>query len=315
MTTLFTVFALLGFAANSILCRLALGSGSVDAATFTLIRLVAGAVALLALQGIAGSAGRKPKVMGLAQATPAPTTAAVPTSRDRWISAALLFLYAGPFSYAYLSLGVATGALILFPSAQFTLLVGAILAGEKLHAFEAIGIAVALAGFIYLISPGLHAPSPAGSALMVVAGIAWGLYSLRGRGSRDPIGATTGNFMRSVPFALLVVAVAFTAHKAHVDAGGTCLAVASGAIASGLGYVSWYAALRHLSAIRAAALQVTVPIIAALGGFLLLSEPLTTRLLVSAPLILIGVALAIGARLKSATPRTAATAQPPPRTS
>ena len=308
MTAVFTVFALLAFAANSILCRLALGSASVDAATFTLIRLASGAAALIALQGLIGRVHS-----GAPASSAAPDPA--PTPRNRWNSAALLFLYAGPFSYAYLSLGVATGALILFPSAQFTLLVGAILAGEKLHAFEAIGITIALAGFIYLISPGLHAPSPVGSALMVVAGIAWGLYSLRGRGSRDPIGATTGNFVRSVPFALLVGAVAFTVHKAHVDARGTCLAVASGAIASGLGYASWYAALRHLSAIRAAALQVTVPIIAALGGFLLLSEPLTTRLLVSAPLILIGVALAIGARLKSATPRTAATAQPPPRTS
>ena len=168
MTALFTVFALLAFAANSILCRLALGSASVDAATFTLIRLASGAAALIALQGLIGRVHS-----GAPASSAAPDPA--PTPRNRWISAALLFLYAGPFSYAYLSLGVATGALILFPSAQFTLLVGAILAGEKLHALEAAGIAVALAGFIYLISPGLHAPSPAGSALMVVAGIAWGI--------------------------------------------------------------------------------------------------------------------------------------------
>jgi len=309
VTALFTIFALLGFAANSILCRLALGSGSVDAATFTLIRLASGAAALIVLQRITGRA--QSGALGSGRSAPFPR----PTSRDRWISAALLFLYAGPFSYAYLSLGVATGALILFPSAQFTLLVGAILAGEKLHALEAVGIAIALAGFIDLISPGLHAPSPVGTALMAIAGIAWGLYSLRGRGSKDPIAATTSNFVLSVPFALLVGAIAVTAHHAHVDARGVWLAIASGAIASGLGYVSWYAALRHLSAIRAAALQVTVPIIAALGGFLLLSERLTTRLLVSAPPILIGVALAIGARLRSATPRTTPAAQPPPRTS
>jgi len=305
VTPLFTLFALLAFAANSILCRLALGSGSVDAATFTLIRLVSGAGALLALSA-AVSGGRAEGDRC------APTTPAMPrpSSRDRWISAALLFLYAGPFSFAYISLGVATGALILFPSAQFTLVVGAIVAGERLHWLEGVGMALGLGGFIYLVSPGLHAPSPVGSALMAIAGVAWGFYSLRGRGSKDPIGATTANFVRSVPFALLVGAVALAARKAHVAPHGVSLAVASGAIASGLGYVSWYAALRHLSAIRAAALQFTVPIIAALGGFLLLSERLTTRLLLSAPPILLGVGLAVGARLKAAAPAPAAPSAP-----
>jgi len=309
VTTLFTLFALLAFAANSILCRLALGSDSVDAATFTLIRLVSGAVALLALNATVNR-GRGDRDRG---AAPAPPGAKKPTSLDQWISAGLLFLYAGPFSFAYLSLGVATGALILFPSAQFTLLVGGILGGEKLRWLEGAGMALALAGFIFLVSPGLHAPSPVGSALMAIAGIAWGFYSLRGRGSKDPIGVTTVNFVRSVPFALLVGAVALAVHKAHMAPRGVWLAVASGAIASGLGYVSWYAALRHLTAIRAAALQFTVPIIAAIGGFLLLSEPLTKRLIISALPILLGVGLAVGARLKSAAP---APAPPPvPRTS
>jgi len=295
VTTLFTLFALLGFAANSILCRLALGSGSIDAATFTLIRLVSGAAVLLVLKETV-SRGSGQGNRG------APTAPARPSSRDRWISGALLFLYAGPFSFAYLSLGVATGALILFPSAQFTLVVGALLAGEKLSWIEAAGMALGLAGFVYLVSPGLHAPSPVGSALMVIAGIAWGLYSLRGRGSADPIGATTTNFILSVPFAIAVGVVALAAHKAHVAPHGVWLAVASGAVASGLGYVSWYAALRHLTAIRAAALQFTVPIIAALGGFLLLAEPLTNRLVRSELPILLGVALAVGARLKAAAP-------------
>jgi len=177
--------------------------------------------------------------------------------------------------------------------------------GEKLHWLEAVGMALALAGFIFLVSPGLHAPSPVGSALMTIAGVAWGFYSLRGRGSTDPVGATAANFVRSVPFAFFVGAAVFAAHKAHVAGHGAWLAIASGAIGSGLGYVSWYAALRHLPAIRAAVVQFTVPIIAALGGFLLLSEPLTTRLLVSALPILIGVGLAIGARLKLAGPPTA----------
>ena len=312
MTPLFTLFALLGFAANSILCRLALGSGSVDAATFTLIRLASGALALLALHAVVNRRRAEDS-----RDAPPSSANAPPSTRDRWISAALLFLDAGPFSFAYISLGVATGALILFPSAQLTLLVGAILAGEKLHWLEAVGIALALAGFIYLVSPGLHAPSPVGSALMAVAGIAWGIYSLRGRGSKDPIGATTTNFVLSVPFALLIGAVALATHKAHVSGNGVLLAIASGAVASGLGYVSWYAALRHLSAIRAGAVQFTVPIIAALGGFILLSEKLTIRLLVSAPPILLGVALAIAARLKAVgrAPTSRAALEPPLGTS
>lgn len=273
MTPALTVFALVAFAANSVLCRLALGHGAVDPATFTLVRLLSGALALA----------------GLRMARPAP--AGGPARRLPWISAALLFLYAAPFSFAYISLGAGTGALILFASVQATMLGGAMGAGERFRWLEAAGLAIALGGLTYLVVPGLSAPSPVGSALMVIAGISWGVYSLRGRGSADPVGDTARNFALAVPFAALVSAG--TWRGAHLSWSGILLAVGSGALASGIGYVSWYAALQGLSRIRAAMVQLTVPILAAAAGIGLLGEALTVRLVLSAILILGGVGLAL----------------------
>jgi drug/metabolite transporter (DMT)-like permease len=211
------------------------------------------------------------------------------------MSALFLFLYAMPFSFAYVTLGVGTGALILFLSVQATMLVGAIRAGERIHWTEALGILVALAGLAYLVSPGLAAPDPIGALLMAIAGVAWGVYSLRGRSSTDPIGDTAANFLRSVPFAMIVGAAAGlgTGGAVHCTTRGGLLAVCSGVLASGLGYVSWFAALRKLRALQAAALQLTVPVIAAVGGVLLLAERPSLRLIVSAALILSGVGLAL----------------------
>jgi len=273
VTPALTVFALVAFAANSVLCRLALGHGAVDPATFTLVRLLSGALALA----------------GLRMARPAP--AGGPARRLPWISAALLFLYAAPFSFAYISLGAGTGALILFASVQATMLGGAMGAGERFRWLEAAGLAIALGGLTYLVVPGLSAPSPVGSALMVIAGISWGVYSLRGRGSADPVGDTARNFALAVPFAALVSAG--TWRGAHLSWSGILLAVGSGALASGIGYVSWYAALQGLSRIRAAMVQLTVPILAAAAGIGLLGEALTVRLVLSAILILGGVGLAL----------------------
>ena len=273
MTPALTVFALVAFAANSVLCRLALGHGAMDPGTFTLVRLLSGALALA----------------GLRMARPAP--AGGPARRLPWISAALLFLYAAPFSFAYISLGAGTGALILFASVQATMLGGAMGAGERFRWLEAAGLAIALGGLTYLVVPGLSAPSPVGSALMVIAGISWGVYSLRGRGSADPVGDTARNFALAVPFAALVSAG--TWRGAHLSWSGILLAVGSGALASGIGYVSWYAALQGLSRIRAAMVQLTVPILAAAAGIGLLGEALTVRLVLSAILILGGVGLAL----------------------
>jgi drug/metabolite transporter (DMT)-like permease len=244
-----------------------------DPGTFTLVRLLSGALALA----------------GLRMARPAP--AGGPAPRLPWISAALLFLYAAPFSFAYISLGAGTGALILFASVQATMLGGAMGAGERFRWLEAAGLAIALGGLTYLVVPGLSAPSPVGSALMVIAGISWGVYSLRGRGSADAVGDTARNFALAVPFAALVSAG--TWRGAHLSWSGILLAVGSGALASGIGYVSWYAALQGLTRIRAAMVQLTVPILAAAAGIGLLGEALTVRLVLSAILILGGVGLAL----------------------
>lgn len=287
MTPLFTLFALVGFAANSILCRLALGRGAIDPASFTTVRLVSGALALLLLSAIA------------------PRSRASDRHAGSWTSAVLLFLYAMPFSLAYASLGVATGALILFLSVQATMLAGALLEGERIHWLEVLGIVVALAGFLYLVAPGLSAPDPGGAALMAAAGAAWGVYTLRGRRSTDPIGDTAANFLRAAPFAiaasLMFAAVAHTAIPsalpgARITGSGLLLAAGSGTLASGAGYASWFAALRKLKALQAAALQLTVPLIAAAGGILFLAERISPRLVISAGLIVGGVALALSGR-------------------
>ena len=211
--------------------------------------------------------------------------------RGSWGSAALLFLYAVPFSFAYVSLNAGTGALILFGAVQATMLVAALSSGERPHLVEWVGLILALGGLVYLVMPGLAAPSPVGCALMVTAGIAWGVYSLRGRGASNPLAETGGNFARSVPLAI-GVSMAAAPHAAF-HAEGAVLAVVSGALASGLGYVAWYAALSGLSATRAATVQLVVPLMAAAGGVLFLSERITVRLIVAAILILGGVALAL----------------------
>ena len=275
-TALATVVALVAFASNSILCRLALGSRLIDPASFTTVRIVSGAVVLAALAAF--SRARRTRA----------------TTRAGWTSAAYLFAYAIAFSFSYTSLGASTGALILFPSVQMTMLAAALRGGERPRPLEWLGLSVALAGLVYLVMPGLEAPSPTGAALMVVAGVAWGLYSLRGRGSPDPLGDTARNFICAVPFALVASAVALS--RAQRSADGVALAVVSGAVSSGLGYVIWYAALRGLSATRAATVQLAVPIIAAVGGIVFLAELLTTRLVVAGILILGGVGMALAAR-------------------
>jgi len=280
VTLLLTAVALVAFASNSILCRLALGAREIDAASFTLVRLLSGALTLLFVRAAAASRA-------------APKTR-VPTPHGPWLPAALLFIYAAPFSFAYIRLSAGTGALILFACVQATMLIGAIRSGERFQWLEGIGLAIALAGLTYLVSPGLSAPPPLGSALMAIAGVSWGLYSLRGRGSADPLGDTTLNFIWALPLALLVSLVAV--RGAHLSPRGIALATASGALASGLGYTIWFAALRGLTAIRAATVQLTVPVLAAAGGVLLLQESVTVRLVVSAALILGGVGPALAGR-------------------
>ena len=271
-----TAIALIAFASNSILCRLALGSRQIDPASFTTVRIVSGAAVLAALAAVSRARRRRE------------------TTRAGWTSGAYLFAYAIAFSLSYTMLGASTGALILFPCVQITMLLAALRAGERPQPPEWLGVCVALAGLVYLVMPGLEAPSPAGAALMAAAGAAWGLYSLRGRGSPDPLGDTARNFICAVPLALIVGAASIS--HAHASSQGLVLATASGAISSGLGYVIWYAALRGLTATRAATVQLAVPVIAAVGGIVFLNETLTIRLVVAGVLILGGVGVALAAR-------------------
>lgn len=264
--------ALIAFAGNSILCRLALGDTLIDPVSFTTIRLISGAVALLLLARLR-----------IEPPSPAPT-------QGSWGSGGALFVYAVAFSLAYVSLSAGMGALILFASVQVTMLVVAIQSGERLSMIQWAGTIVAIGGLIYLMLPGITAPNPLGALLMGVAGIAWGVYSLRGRSVVAPIRMTAENFLRASPFAVLTSVVIFSGVR--LETAGLLLALISGVGTSGLGYVIWYAALRALTTTQAALIQLVVPVLAAFGGIVLLSEPVSMRLLTASSLILGGVAIA-----------------------
>jgi drug/metabolite transporter (DMT)-like permease len=275
---LLTVAALIAFASNSILCRLALGRAAIDPASFTALRVSSGAMALWLLASL--DRRRHPR-----------RTAPPGLSRAGWRSGFFLFAYAVAFSFAYVTLTASTGALILFPAVQVTIMVGAMLSGERLRALEWCGLALAISGLVYLTLPGLSAPPLAGSLLMVCAGIAWGLYTLRGRGSPAPLHDTARNFLCAAAPALVTAMLVHSGR--HITAPGAGLALASGIAASGIGYVVWYAALRGLTATRAAMVQLAVPVIAALGGVIFLTESISARLIISACLILGGIGLAL----------------------
>ena len=266
-----TAAAMVAFAGNSVLTRLALGRATIDAATFSTVRIAGGAGMLLATTAIRESGSVRLK--------------------GSWVSAAVLFLYAIPFSFAYSSLTAGTGALILFGVVQVTMMVAAVRAGERPHWLQWVGLALASCGLIYLVLPGLKAPSLSGSLLMAVAGIMWGIYSLRGRGSADPVQLNMSNFVRALPLALVVSLLARS--HAFATSSGVLLALGSGAITSGLGYVLWYTALRHLTATRAAIVQLMVPVLAGGGGVLFLGETISFRLVLSGAVVLGGIALAL----------------------
>lgn len=268
----FTLFALVAFAFNSILCRLALGGEKIDAVSFTTIRLISGAITLSIISIVFNRKETNLK-------------------RGNWLSAFFLFAYAICFSFAYLKLTTATGALILFSSVQLTILFVALKRGERPQIIEWIGLLIAFGGLIYLVFPGLSSPHFGFSILMVSAGISWGFYTLRGKGSETPLEDTAGNFIRTVPMILLLL-IPFLSQN-FISNKGTILAILSGAIASGIGYSAWYAVLKHHTATRAAILQLAVPAIAAIGGVLFLSENLSLRIVLSSSLILGGIGLAI----------------------
>lgn len=303
-----TVVAMLAFAANSLLCRLALQQGAIDAASFGSVRLVSGALALgLILQwrfranaaNAANATNANATNANAANATNPANAAGVASAPTRpapdWWAAAMLWAYVACFSFAYLSLSAGTGALILFGCVQLTMFAAGLRAGERFSPRAWGGFVAALAGLVYLVSPGLAAPPLLGAVLMAAAGVAWGLYSLRGRRAGDALAATGANFRRATPMALALSALSLSAF--HASGVGVLLAVLSGAVTSGLGYVVWYAALRGLTALRAATVQLSVPPLAALGGALLLSEALTPRLLLASAAILGGVAAVLFSRV------------------
>lgn len=275
-----TTLALVAFAGNSVICRLALADASIDAASFSAVRLVSGAIALLAI------------LYGTNRGTRS-------ASYGSWMSGAMLFLYAVCFSFAYISLDTGIGALILFGMVQATMVVGALWAGDRPAVTEWIGWLLAVAGFVYLVSPGLTAPSPIGSVLMGVAGVGWGIYSLRGRKEPHALAGTTYNFVRSVPMVIVVSAVSLS--EIHLSTNGVVLALLSGAVTSGVGYAIWYTALRSISSIQAAMVQLSVPVLAAGGGVLFLAESVSLRLVISGLLILGGILVAIFGKVRLVT--------------
>ncbi len=292
----YTTIALVAFAFNSILCRLALRGEEADAAGFTGVRLVSGAVALVAISYLAGKGGNPRRSKGVLNAATEKNT--LPTGRvsafvryGSWPSAFFLFAYAACFSFAYLGLTAGTGALILFGSVQMTMIAVTIFRGERPSALEWLGLVVALAGLVYLVFPGLASPPLVSSLLMAAAGMAWAGYTLRGKGSSDPLADTTGNFVRSLPFAA-VIALVFLPNL-QLSTRGLVLAVLSGAVTSGIGYAIWYAALKYHTSTRAAVLQLAVPVIAAVLGVVLLGEIATIRMVIAAALILGGIALTV----------------------
>lgn len=270
------VLAMIAFAANSLLCRAALRDTGIDPASFTTIRIASGAAVLWVIARMRGG---------------------TMTSAGSWGSAAALFGYAAAFSFAYIELPAAVGALILFCAVQVTMIGWGLWRGERIGATQAAGLSLAIGGLVGLLWPGLSAPPPGSAALMLAAGIAWGIYSLRGRRSGDPTIATAGNFMRAVPFA--VVLSLFTLGGAKAGTAGVLYAIASGALASGLGYAIWYTALPGLTSTKAATIQLSVPVIAAAAAVVLLDEAITLRLVLGSAAILGGIALVVMAKRRA----------------
>lgn len=272
-TIALTSLAMIAFAGNSLLCRVALKHTGIDAASFTTIRLISGALILWLLVGMRRAAH---------------------TGEGNWLSAFALFVYAAGFSFAYVSLPAATGALLLFGAVQATMIGHGIWKGERLLRLQLAGLMLAFGGLVGLVLPGLSAPPLNGSLLMLGAGVAWGVYSLRGKGAGDPTRVTAGNFLRAAPIAAALSFLMF--NGTSVDHAGFWYAVSSGALASGIGYAIWYTALPVLKATTAATVQLSVPVIAALGGIVFLGEPITLRLVLASIAILGGIALVILAR-------------------
>jgi drug/metabolite transporter (DMT)-like permease len=288
-----TLLAMIAFASNSLLCRGALKESSIDPATFTFVRIFSGALMLWLVMSVRRMLTINTTATPLVDSfsNSAPVTDCSSLRYGNWISAVALFAYAAGFSFAYISLSAGTGALLLFGAVQATMILRGLHKGERLNTIQIVGFMVAVAGLVVLVFPGLSAPPLIGSILMLGAGLAWGIYSLRGKGERNPASVTTGNFVRAVPFAvaLSIIFLPWT----NYSLAGITYAITSGAVTSGLGYVIWYSALPGLKTASAATVQLSVPVLAATGGILLLGEPITLRYVLASVAVLSGIALVV----------------------
>lgn len=275
-TSITTMIALIAFSANSVLCRLALSDGAIDAGSFTIIRLLSGALMLIVLMFLSKMRGNNTNEN---------------SNKGSWFAGLMLFFYAVAFSFAYISLDTATGALVLFAAVQTTLIYNSFLSGNRLQLAEFIGLVIAFLGVVYLLLPGLNEPPIIGTLLMALAGICWGMYTVKGQGSANALFDTGYNFIRSLVFVIPLVLIGFNTF--NYTRYGVLLALISGAITSGLGYTIWYVALKDLRSVQAGVLQLLVPVITALGGIVFMSEPITYRLSISMVLIIGGILLVI----------------------
>lgn len=283
LVAILTAFTLIAFAANSLLCRMALGGDLIDPVSFTTLRLVSGAIVLLPISRLAAESPPGQERQGLKR-------------QGSWGSGLALFVYAIAFSLAYRTLDAGMGALILFGAVQATMIGAGLKSGERPHPVQWLGLITALGGLVYLVSPGIAAPDPLGAFLMSISGIAWGAYSLLGKSVTAPVPSTAANFVRTVPMAAIASAMAFS--WVHVEETGILLALVSGTVTSGLGYVLWYKTLRGLTTTQASIVQLLVPVLAAFGGVVFLAEQVSARLAIASAPILGGVAMAVLTRVK-----------------
>jgi len=284
---------MIAFASNSLLCRAALKQNNIDVASFTFARIFSGAVALSLIMCVRrkASARRTPAALTGRSFSSSLLTQYLLVRDGSWSSAVALFIYAAAFSFAYVALSAGTGALLLFGAVQATMILWGLHKGERLGTIQVVGFVVTVAGLVVLVFPGVSAPTLAGSILMVGAGVAWGIYSVRGKRERNPASTTTGNFLRAVPFAAALSI--FSASSIHIQSEGILYAAISGAITSGVGYIIWYSALPELKATIAAVVQLSVPVLAATGGILLLGEPITLRYTLASVAVLGGIAVIV----------------------
>lgn len=272
-TLLLITLAMLAFAGNSLLCRVALRDTSIDPASFTALRLLAGALVLWLLLRLRKSHSAR---------------------AGSWAGAFALFLYAAAFSWAYVQLDAGAGALLLFAAVQLSMIAWGVFRGERLSPMQALGSVLALVGLVGLLLPDADAPALTAALLMILSGAAWGVYSLLGRSTIDPLAATAGNFARAVPMAAMLCLVTLPALE--WDLAGVIYALLSGGFTSGVGYALWYAVLPRLAATQAASIQLSVPLLTVLAGSLILGEALTSRLLITGLAILGGIVLVLRAR-------------------